>query len=114
MEFSTQCTAERRAVRMRQMMDRLDVDAVALLRVRDGDAYAEARSKCLLCSQGRRCLRWLDRDNGGNTAPDFCPLFVLLNSCRSRAACHYFADSPIQWDCGCRVSAAGSAVKATV
>ncbi len=92
MELSTQRAVERRAVRMRQMMDRLNVDLVALLRIKDGDAYAEARSKCLLCTQSSQCLRWLDRDSSEDTPPDFCPLFGLLSSCKLRAASHYFAD----------------------
>ena len=92
MELSTRRTVERRAIRMRQMMNRLNVDAVALLRVRDGDACAEARSKCLLCNESDQCLRWLDRDHGGSNTPDFCPLFLLFSSCRLRAS-QYFTDS---------------------
>ncbi len=93
MELSTRRTVERRAMRMRQMMHRLNVDAVALLCVRSGEAFAEARSKCVLCDQSDQCLRWLDRDYGSSTAPDFCPLFLLFSSCRLRAS-QYFADSP--------------------
>jgi hypothetical protein len=35
---------ERQATRMHEVMERLDVDAAALARVRQGQAYAEARA----------------------------------------------------------------------
>ena len=40
---------ERQATRMHEVMERLDVDAAALARVRQGQAYAEARARCLTC-----------------------------------------------------------------
>jgi hypothetical protein len=64
---------ERRATRMREMMERLDVDAAALARAQRGDAYAQARTRCLTCGTSEQCLRWLD--GGGSPrerAPDFC------------------------------------------
>jgi len=76
-------TVERRATRMQQMMDRLHVDALAMVRLRNGDAYAEARSRCLLCTQSDECLRWLDK-GGLSTWPDFCPNLELFNTCRER------------------------------
>ena len=43
---------------MHEMMERLNVDPVALARKRGGDAYAEARSQCLSCGTSDKCLRW--------------------------------------------------------
>ena len=51
---------ERQATRMHEVMERLDVDAAALARVRQGQAYADARARCLTCGTSDRCLRWLD------------------------------------------------------
>ena len=53
-------TAERQATRMQKMMDHLRVDAVVLVRLKQGDVYAKARSTCLFCHEGDICLRWLD------------------------------------------------------
>ena len=52
---------ERQATRFHEMMDRLDVDPSALVRVPGGDAYAEARSRCLFCGTTDKCLRCLDQ-----------------------------------------------------
>ena len=46
---------------MHEMMERLDVDSVTLARLRGGDAYAEARTRCLFCKTSDACLRWLDQ-----------------------------------------------------
>jgi hypothetical protein len=45
-------TIERQAIRMQKMMEHLNVDAVALTRLKHGDAYAKARSACLFCQEG--------------------------------------------------------------
>jgi hypothetical protein len=74
-------TVERRATRMQQMMDRLSVNALALVCLRNGDAYVEARSRCLLCNQGDECIRWLDTRNGPNSGPDFCPNLEIFSAC---------------------------------
>ena len=65
MEWTLHCTVERQASRMHEMMKRLDVDALALVRQKNGEVYAEARSRCLLCHESVRCLRWLDGKSGG-------------------------------------------------
>ena len=65
-------TVERRATRMHQMMERLEADALALARLRNGDGYAEARSRCLQCEDSSICLVWLDK-SGPDALPDFCP-----------------------------------------
>jgi hypothetical protein len=64
---------ERQARRMHDMMDRLEVDKAALVRARQGQDYAEARTRCLTCGTSDQCLRWLDRQPRLDDAPTFCP-----------------------------------------
>ena len=72
---------ERRAVRMNEMMRRLNVDAAKLARVRCGDAHAEARATCLSCRASEVCLRWLDAAASGGR-PEFCPNLPLFEGCK--------------------------------
>jgi hypothetical protein len=74
---------ENRARRLHEMMERLDVDAGALARLRGGDTYAEARSRCLFCGTGDKCLRWIEQ-SGNGVRPEFCPNLALLESCRRK------------------------------
>ena len=78
---------ERQAIRMHEMLDRLDVDPVALVRLRDGDAYAGARSLCLFCGTSDKCLRWLDGYSRQDRSPDFCPNLRVFEACK-RSASH--------------------------
>ena len=73
---------ERRAVRMHEMMRRLDVDPAKLARLRRGDAYAEARVRCLSCKASDVCLRWLDVPSTGGKRPQFCPNLALFEGCK--------------------------------
>jgi hypothetical protein len=75
---------ERQARRMHDMMERLDVDPVALARLRHGNAYAEARTRCLFCGTSDKCLRWLDDPEPLRTRPEFCPNLSLFESCKRR------------------------------
>ena len=77
---------ERRAVRMHEMMRRLDVDPAKLARLRGGDAYAEARARCLSCRASDVCLRWLDAPSTGAKRPGFCPNLALFEGCRRKDA----------------------------
>lgn len=54
--------------------------APALVRQKNGEVYAEARGRCLLCQESVRCLRWLDGKSGGG--PDFCPVLHFFDACR--------------------------------
>ncbi len=74
-------TVERRATRMHQMMDRLQVDARVLVCLRDGDAYTEARWRCLRCEESCMCLYWLDKGIP-DVRPDFCPNLEFFNACK--------------------------------
>ena len=78
---------ERRALRMHEMMRRLEVDPAKLARLRGGDAYADARAMCLSCGASERCLRWLDNPTQASKRPDFCPNLAVFEACqRDRAA----------------------------
>lgn len=81
MRWAISRTVERRATRMHQMMERLSVDARTLVRLRDGDAYAEAHSRCLQCADGGACLLWLDK-GGPEASPDFCPNLEFFDACK--------------------------------
>ena len=77
-------TVERRATRMHQMMQRLQVDVLTLVRLRNGEAYEEARSRCVRCDDSCVCLLWLDK-GGANPGPDFCPNLEFFNACKIHA-----------------------------
>ncbi len=71
---------ERQARRVQEMMERLDVDAARLARVRQGEAYAEARTRCLVCGTSDKCVRWLDNPATSGERPDFCPNLTLFDA----------------------------------
>ena len=71
---------ERQATRMHDMMDRLGVDGAALARERQGDLYAEARTRCLTCGTSDKCLRWLERPPAARGTPGFCPNLRLFEA----------------------------------
>jgi hypothetical protein len=73
---------ERRAVRMHEMMRRLDVDPAKLARLHCGDAYAEAHARCLSCSASDKCLHWLDDPAEAEKRPEFCPNLALFEGCK--------------------------------
>ena len=70
---------ERRARRMHELLDRVGADRAALARIRGGDAYMEARRRCLLCGTSDKCLRWLDQPRS-QRRPEFCPNLTLFEA----------------------------------
>lgn len=72
---------ERRAIRMHQMMTRLGVDVAQFARKRHGDAYTEARMRCLNCGTAEKCLRWLDGCSRQDRLPEFCPNLRDFETC---------------------------------
>jgi len=78
MQWPVGRSAERLAIRMHQMMDRLDVDPAVFVRLSDGQAYAEARARCLKCCGSADCLRWLDGYGSAPITPEFCPNFRIF------------------------------------
>lgn len=73
---------ERQAIRLHQMMARLNVDAVKFARMRRGEAYTEARMRCLYCGTADKCLRWLDGYGRQDQLPEFCPNLPEFEKCR--------------------------------
>jgi hypothetical protein len=72
---------------MHEMMTRLHVDPGKLARLRRGDAYAEARARCLSCKTSEQCLRWLAEPAEADARPEFCPNLTVFEACqRDRAA----------------------------
>jgi hypothetical protein len=82
MEWPMFHRVERRATRMHEVMDRLNVDLVALTLLCEGNAYAEARSLCLFCGSSAECLSWLDRPERGDEQPQFCPVLPRFEACK--------------------------------
>lgn len=87
MELPIYRRVERRALRMHEMMARLDVDPSVLARLREGDAYMQARSRCLFCGTSDTCLRWLASPVQRDQRPEFCPNRRLFEACK-RAPTH--------------------------
>ncbi len=69
---------ERQASRIHEVMERLDVDGAALARLHQGQAYAEARARCVTCGTSDGCLRWLDSRPSSSERPEFCPNLRLF------------------------------------
>jgi Family of unknown function (DUF6455) len=77
---------ERRARRMHDLMERVGVDPAVLVRVKGGDAYLEARGRCLFCGTSDKCLRWLDQMPPSAMGPTFCPNLTLFQACKRTAS----------------------------
>jgi len=73
---------ERRAKRTQDMIRRLNVDPLQLVRLKHGEAYAEARERCLHCGSSDKCLRWLSAEPPSEVMPEFCPNLRLFLKCR--------------------------------
>jgi len=81
MEWPLFCHVVNRAKRLNDMIDRLDVDPLKLVRLRRGEAYREARTTCLQCHTAHTCVAWHEWAPAGEW-PDFCPNLKLLESVR--------------------------------
>ena len=79
MEWPLFCHVANRAKRFNDMLDRLDVDPLKLVRLRHGEANAEARDACLRCREAQTCAAWIELAPRG-ARPDFCPSVVLFES----------------------------------
>lgn len=75
---------ERQASRLSEMMERLDVDPVALARLEGGDAFMRARTECLHCRNAAHCLYWLEAQCRDAPLPEFCPNLPLFMRCKRR------------------------------
>jgi len=79
---------ERRACRMHEVMDTLEVDRGMLARLKGGAAYSQARQRCLFCGTSDKCLRWLDQPRRPDSKPGFCPNLTLFEACKPVASPH--------------------------
>ena len=84
MDWLMRRRVERQAIRMHEMLDRLDVDPVTLVRLRNGDAYTGARSLCLFCGSSDECLRWLDGCRRKEKSPDFLSQLARFRSLQEK------------------------------
>lgn len=79
MAWSMTRRVERQATRLHDMMERLGVDGAALARLHQGQAYADARTRCLDCVSSDACVRLLDSNSEPDNPPEFCPTRRLLS-----------------------------------
>jgi hypothetical protein len=73
---------EVQAVHLHEVMERLAIDPVAMARQDGGNAYAEARRRCLFCPVSHHCRQWLDISKADRDCPEFCPNLPLFEACR--------------------------------
>lgn len=72
---------ELQARRMHDVIDKLGIDRGTFVRMRKGEAYHEARSRCLECRHVYECRRWLDTTERFADTPDFCPNYEIFDAC---------------------------------
>lgn len=72
---------EGRAIRTQQMIERLGVDPLQLVRLERGQAYCRVHEICLQCCSADACKTWLQSRDPEPAQPDFCPNLKLLLSC---------------------------------
>ena len=76
-----------RARRMGQMMDRMRVDAVALIQGRHGGEFLKARARCAGCQNTEVCEHSYESWLAGrpNASPkEFCPNYELFAEYREK------------------------------
>jgi hypothetical protein len=68
---------------MDRMMERLGVDPATGVRLENGMAWYEARTRCIACHSERQCQDWLKRPVEPRMgAPDFCHNSAFFRRCR--------------------------------
>ena len=73
---------ERQSRRLDEMIERLEISPASAARRAGGLALAQARSRCLMCTEPHLCRFWLDQAGTGPATPEFCPNAAFLRSCR--------------------------------
>ncbi len=58
-------------IRMRAMLERLNVDTLELAYAKLGAVYVKAQEACRNCDRKRACVLWLDEEFPER--PSFCP-----------------------------------------
>jgi hypothetical protein len=89
----------RQVALMDRMMERVGVDAGAAARDGGGEAWFEARTRCIACCSGKQCRDWLASlpDGPPVEPPAFCHNADFLRRCRKRRASRRPDRSPSQW-----------------
>jgi hypothetical protein len=72
----------RRQRLMDAVMEASYVDVIAAIRVDEGQAFMDARSRCRNCFNEIRCRNWLGSSEPKSGPPDFCPNAALFTRCR--------------------------------
>lgn len=74
------------AAQMDRMIARIEVGPAVAVRVDNGMAWYEARTRCLECRSSEDCRAWLDRtaarEASGGAA--FCPNSAFFGACKSQ------------------------------
>ena len=69
---------EDQAQRMREMIQRLDVDMLELAYAGLGGVFADASKVCASCENAVECSRWLNDAAERGDRPAFCPNLALF------------------------------------
>ena len=64
---------DRQAHLMGAMMERLEVDTVAMGTEAAGARFERAARSCLMCRDSDECERWLEGHSTAEAGPEFCP-----------------------------------------
>jgi hypothetical protein len=72
----------RRQKLMDAVMEASHVNVVAAIRIDEGQAFMDARSRCRNCFNEIKCRRWLGSPEPKSGPPDFCPNMALFTRCR--------------------------------
>ncbi len=105
-------SVERQATRMLQMMRRLEVDPGTLIRLRHGEAYTEARTRCFACVTTAECLRWLDGYVLDDENPGFCPNLQLFRFLQGKTVHLLLQEPAVQPMIGGRIPGPPAAIQA--
>jgi hypothetical protein len=68
---------------MDRMMERVGIDRAAAIRLENGMAWYDARTRCIACHSGQQCQYWLERAAVEPCVgpPDFCLNSAFFRRC---------------------------------
>ena len=76
----------RQAEQMDRMMERVGARPEVAVRIDQGMAWYDARTKCIDCLAEQECRRWLQSTCATATSPDFCPNACFFRQCARKGA----------------------------
>lgn len=71
----------RQAEVMDRMMERVGVRPAVAVRIDQGMAWYDARTKCIDCLAEQQCRWWLESADASAAPPDFCPNAQFFREC---------------------------------